>query len=357
MRKKLTIFLLFALLLGLGSGMLLGHRQRSDSERRALTQWPSLTWSGLASGSFESVAQDAAADQFPFRESFRQLKAFSAYRLFGKLENNGFLVTSGTPHVIYKKEQADPGAAKWNLDILSALAGQAQAAGCTVRSALIPTKYHYYPGIRTEDGYGELEAALKAALPESVYCPTQALFTAGDYYNTDPHLRLAGIEKLYAALIPEADEAEATGTYSGFRGAYWGQSAYPLGKGDEEQLCWDESPELENAEVRDLVAGEALGLYDREALDTADPYSFYLYGSRALLEIRNPGSSTDRSLLLFRDSYGSALAPELARTYRSVILVDLRYVSWKQLDQFVTFSGQDVLFLTSALTLASVRYK
>lgn len=357
MQKILTLLLLLALLLGLGGGMLLGRRQRSDSERRTLTQWPAFTWSGLYSGAFESVAQDAAADQFPFRDSFRRLKALSAYRLFQKAENNGFLLTGGAPHAIYKQEAADPKAAGQNLSVLAALNQTALEAGCKTTALLIPTKYHYYPGSRPDDGYSQLETALKEALPGAAYLPVEGLLTTEDYYCTDPHLQMRGVEAVCAALLPGSAAVEEYGSHRGFRGAYWSQCAYPLGPSDEEDLYWDESADLDGASVRDLITGQDLGLYDQAALDTADPYSFFLYGSRAVLEIRNPGAETDRSLILFRDSYGSAIGPELARTYRCVVLVDLRYISWKQLGDYVTFSGQDVLFLTSALTLASTRYK
>ena len=50
---------------------------------------------------------------------------------------------------------------------------------------------------------------------------------------------------------------------------------------------------------------------------------------------------------MFRDSFGSSLAPLLVRDYRTVTLVDLRYLSSQLLDQFIDFHGQDVLFLYS----------
>ena len=53
----------------------------------------------------------------------------------------------------------------------------------------------------------------------------------------------------------------------------------------------------------------------------------------------------DKNLILFRDSYGSSLAPLLASGYRTITLVDLRYLSSDQLDQYIDFEDQDVLFL------------
>ena len=55
--------------------------------------------------------------------------------------------------------------------------------------------------------------------------------------------------------------------------------------------------------------------------------------------------------MLFRDSFGSSLAPLLLSGYRKVTLVDLRYIASSQLERFITFTDQDVLFLYSSLIL------
>jgi hypothetical protein len=71
----------------------------------------------------------------------------------------------------------------------------------------------------------------------------------------------------------------------------------------------------------------------------------------SLLRIDNPNANTDRELIIFRDSFGSAIAPLLAQGYKSVTLVDIRYLSSAMLDRFIDFHGQDVLFLYSTIVL------
>ncbi len=77
----------------------------------------------------------------------------------------------------------------------------------------------------------------------------------------------------------------------------------------------------------------------------------YLSGARALLTIENPEAKTDRELIIFRDSFGSSLAPLLVQGYAKVTLVDIRYLRADMLDQVMDFYGQDVLFLYSTLVL------
>ena len=56
---------------------------------------------------------------------------------------------------------------------------------------------------------------------------------------------------------------------------------------------------------------------------------------------------------MFRDSFGSSLAPLLLEGYARVTLVDIRYISPALLDRFISFADQDVLFLYSTSVLNS----
>ena len=94
-------------------------------------------------------------------------------------------------------------------------------------------------------------------------------------------------------------------------------------------------------------------VYDLQKLSGADPYEVFLSGPQALLTIENPNAATDKELILFRDSFGSSLAPLLIQGYKTVTLVDIRYVSSAMLDRYLDFHGQDVLFAYSTLVLNS----
>lgn len=95
------------------------------------------------------------------------------------------------------------------------------------------------------------------------------------------------------------------------------------------------------------------GVYDWERQDAKDLYEVYLSGPQAVLVIENPNATTDRELILFRDSFGSSLAPLLVQDYAKVTVVDIRYLPSNMLSSFITFEGQDVLFLYSTLILNS----
>lgn len=70
------------------------------------------------------------------------------------------------------------------------------------------------------------------------------------------------------------------------------------------------------------------------------PYVLFLSGSKGLVTVKNLQAPMDKNLILFRDSYGSSLAPLLASGYRTITLVDLRYLSSSQLDQYIDFEDR-----------------
>ena len=90
-------------------------------------------------------------------------------------------------------------------------------------------------------------------------------------------------------------------------------------------------------------------LSDEKSLDA---YDIYLGGARAVLVIDNVSGGSmedDRRLIMFRDSFGSSLAPLLLEQYDEVVLVDLRYISASLIDRYVDFGNADILFAYNTL--------
>lgn len=83
-----------------------------------------------------------------------------------------------------------------------------------------------------------------------------------------------------------------------------------------------------------------------------DPYDLFLAGPQPLITIENPNAKTDKELFLFRDSFGSSLAPLFTSAYAKVTLIDLRYMDSRMIPSLVDFGeNPDVLFMYSAQIL------
>ena len=191
-----------------------------------------------------------------------------------------------------------------------------------------------------------------------------------------------------------------------FKGVYAGQVALPMAP---DSLVYVSTSNIDSASASYLDPKTATmqpgKVYYPEALtDGGDPYDFFLNGPQAVivLETRTTSaseptagepaagdssasgstsgapstsapsssepttdtSSTDepttgtssstnapsgKTLYLFRDSFGSSLAPLFLGAYDRVVLIDMRYIDSRILSNYVTFEpGSDVLFLYSS---------
>ena len=114
-----------------------------------------------------------------------------------------------------------------------------------------------------------------------------------------------------------------------------------------------ESPLLKDCQVYNFENGKYAPVYDMEKVSGKDLYDVYLSGAQSLLRIENPNAASEKELIVFRDSFGSSLVPLLVQDYKTVTLVDIRYLDSRMLGRFLDFNGQDVLFLYSTLVLNS----
>ena len=92
-------------------------------------------------------------------------------------------------------------------------------------------------------------------------------------------------------------------------------------------------------------------MYDQKKAKGRDPYEMYLSGSLSYVTIENPEVTEEKELIIFRDSFGSGIAPLLAEGYSKITLLDVRYISSYTLGSLVDFSDSDVLFLYSTSVL------
>lgn len=353
--KKWTaipVVLLWAVLTVLLWG--LPDREMSEAERRNLTQRPELTAASVMSGRFMTDFEDYTLDQFPARDGFRQVKALFHYYVLGQKDNNGIYLSQG-----YAAKQEYP----LHPESLSYAGKRFQTLYETyltdsrVYMAIVPDKGYYLAeksGQPVMD-YAAMFAWLREALPWAQSIGLTDVLSMEDYYRTDTHWRqerlLPVAERICQTMGnpgPKAEDYTVTALERPFYGVYYGQAALPMAS---ETMYLMESPLLEECTVYDYESGTTGTVYDRTKLDSKDLYDVYLSGARALLTVENPAGTPGKELIVFRDSFASALVPLLVGDYARVTLVDLRYIRMELLEQYLDCSGKDVLLLYSSLIL------
>lgn len=145
-----------------------------------------------------------------------------------------------------------------------------------------------------------------------------------------------------------SDDYEVHTLEGDFYGVYYGQAALPFAP---EEIKYLTGEAINACKVYDWQNGRDIPVYSMEKAGGKDPYEMFLSGSLSLVTIENPLAKEDRRLVIFRDSFGSAIAPLLISGYSEITLADIRYMNPDNLGKFVDFEGCDVLFLYSTLVL------
>lgn len=355
--KSITVTLFFLIwVFGFFIWGLIAHDSDiSLSERRKLQTFPELNLKNLSSGSFMSDFEKYSADQFPFRDSFRRIKSIGEYFLFNQSDSNGIYLYNGYASSLEKEineESLDYAAGRMRLIYESFLKDKAN----DVYLSVIPDKNYFMKksGAPTLD-YEALASKMREKTDFLEYIDIFPYLELSDYYKTDTHWRIEKIAPVADALakalgVSLSMEYEVRDIGTPFYGVFYGQSALPM-PGEKIYYIWNDA--FDSVSVFNMETGGYSPIYDLDRASGSDPYEVYLSGPRSMMVIENPNASTDKELVIIRDSFGSSLAPYLIEAYKKITLLDIRYLPTPMLGRFVDFEGSDVLFIYSAMILNS----
>lgn len=320
----------------------------SFSERRRLISFPNYSLEKLLNGEFVDEFEKYSLDQFIFRDSFRGLKAMGRYYLFNQKDNNNIYVING---IIEKMEyELDEKSVVNAAEKLNEIY-ERYLKGKNVNYAVIPDKSFF---IAAENGYLTINYDRMLEIMEQntrnmKYIDLFSVLSIEDYYNTDIHWRQEKIIKIADLLLNKiGNDTQLSVSYIEhklypFYGSYYGHAALRL---EPDTLYYLTNRIIENAIVFDYQSNTFSKVYDTGLFDGMDPYDVFLSGAKPLITVYNEECKNNKELLLFRDSFGSSIAPLLLEGYSKVTLIDLRYISTDLLADYIDFSqDQDVLFL------------
>lgn len=335
----------------------------SSSERRSLAVKPSANIENILSGKYMRDFENYTLDQFPARDTFRSLKALTAFNVYVKKDNNGlYLDGEQIGKLEYPLKEKSVKNAIEKIDFI--YKKYLESGEHDIYFAIIPDKNYYltegksYPKL----DYKRMEDMMVGSLGYGQYISLFDELDKESYYYTDTHWRQECIgpvaEKLLGKMSMldnydnnqdvEGETYDIVDLSEEFYGVYYGQLGV---KHEADIMRYLKNDIIDSYVVHDYETNKSMDVYDYEKFYSDDPYEFFLGGSKSLITIENSLVETDRELIIFRDSFGSSIAPLLAEKYAKVTLVDIRYISSALLDRFIEFDNQDILFLYSSLVL------
>ncbi|MBQ9757964.1 MAG: hypothetical protein IJW15_06090 [Clostridia bacterium] len=356
--KNITATIVFALVLAALSlaCFLKPETAFSASERRPLAEKPPLSSESVFSGEYMTEFEEYTVDQFPFRETLRSIKALFSTKVFGKADNNGIFTADG--HISKIEYPQNDEMLKLAADRFKFLYDTyMKDKDMNVYLSIVPDKNYF---LAEKNGYLSLDYKkfiedFKESVPYMQYIDIIPLLSLDDYYFTDSHWRQENITDIAQHLAKEMgielpSEYTVNTLENPFHGVYLGQSALPK-KPDTIKYLTSETLDDYTVTYYDNGLPEIRDMYDMEKAAGKDPYEMFLSGTSPLITIENPNAANDKDLILFRDSFGSSIAPLLASGYKKITVVDIRYMQSAFLGNFIEFDNQDVLFLYSTTLL------
>ncbi len=355
----------------------------SALEKRPMAQFPSdATWEELMD--FDRIYTDYVSenpagtpinrfeaftkDQFPLREFFRYIKSHFVFDILNMKENNGYVVENGSIGQLvtdFDDKNIDRSIGR----LVEIYNRYLESSSGNKYVCIVPDKSYYFGtqyGYPTAD-YKEVFDKVQNALPGMEYIDITGELTLEDYYKTDWHWdqkNILGVLELLGDKMGFSEDLSGEYTenmYENYHGGYWDMSGlYPMGN---EDLTYLTNSILDGCTVKDLAENVTTGLYNHDIYN--DPnhgtkYDLFLSagngGWRGIQIIENPNATTDKELIVFRDSFGSSLIPLMAEGYSRIAVVDVRSMHYAMIQGPLMQSGfdfntSDVLFLYSTTTL------
>ena len=369
----ITIVLFLAVIFGYAVAFVVKPDVEETDIERDLQTFPSFNMENVIHGGMATQMDQYFCDQFPLRKDFITLKA-NAEKYSYRAVNNGVLyaevdrgefgdvkffvrtrfnaVGLGADTEFYSKQHVD--------STLTSLKTEIDKVSVPVDVMLPPRAidvigptigYPTYVGDTLNaqaaeilgDNYVDVMDTLRGLMDENMqpYFSTDHHWTpVGSYYAfetwmnswTDHNPQFESYDYVTRKIDFLGTSAKNGNYYD-----YYGEAMETI------HFDRDHRFKIELGQSLDAML-EKVGLYDMDALDTADPYNVYLHGKAKYTRITAPTEERD-TILVVKDSFAHVFVPHLVRYY-DVVMVDIdlstpNEVSTINLSSLVEKTGAD----------------
>lgn len=339
----------------------------SSSEKRYLQKFPDTNVEKVLSGDFGSEFETFFADQFPQRNTWVGLNAYTALAEGNNGASGVYNCKNG--YLINK-----PVSTENNLDKnIGAVADFAKSIDTPTTVMLVPSTGYIVDDVLPtfHDKYNDDEDISKISSTLSKdkigFVDLRERFKSeyknGSqlYYKTDHHWTTKGAYTGYQELCKVLgvtlinDSTLKKDSYPDFYGTTYSSSGFWLTPPDNIEI-WNNPKNSDRNIAVKITEGANIktsgSMYFTDHLKEDDKYPVFIDGNHALTEITNTNAKNG-TILLIKDSFSHSLAPFLAENYSKVVLVDLRYYKESVSELVTTYNPEQVIVLYGIDNLAT----
>lgn len=339
----------------------------SSSEKRYLQKFPDTNVEKVLSGEFGSEFETFFADQFPQRNTWVGINAYTTLAEGNNGASGVYNCKNG--YLINKPVSTDN-----NLDKnVGAVVDFAKTIDAPTTVMLVPSTGYIVDDVLPtfHDKYNDDEdiSRISSTLSKDKigFVDLRERFKSeyknGSqlYYKTDHHWTTKGAYTGYQELCkalgvtPIDDSTLKKDSYPGFYGTTYSSSGFWLTPPDNIEIWSNPNNSSKNISVK-ITEGANIktsgSMYFTDHLKEDDKYPVFIDGNHALTEITNT-KAKNGTILLIKDSFSHSLAPFLAENYSKVVLVDLRYYKESVSDLVSAYNPEQVVVLYGIDNLAT----
>ena len=300
----------------------------SITERRKLEQFPGLALSNIVDGTFMKKFDKYSTDQFYNRDGFRLLKANIDLNIY-KNYHNLYIYNDYIIEQIYPLNDSSVRSLARKINNIK---DTYLDSSNKIYISIIPDKNYF-----VNDGNLKLDYDLLRDNFISKIDGANYIYIFSELELDDNYMNIE-IDDKYI----EEEIIDFEGTYA---------SRIPNNKKIKDTIKIIKNKDINTAYGYNYLTNSYSSIYDMSKIDSLDKYDIYLSGSVPIITITNNNSNNDKELIMFRDSFGSSLAPLLVSGYKKITLIDTRYVNPRILNNYIDFIDKDILFIYSTLLI------
>lgn len=361
--KLITIFIFAGIIMtGFVSGLVMKDRTYSENEKRYLATKPKISVETVLNGKFMENYENYVSDQFIERDTFITLRTATEIAL-GKKDINGvYLAKNGYLIEMHEEGTIDKKLAKKNedrmIDFINQLKNNSNIE--TARVMIVPTAVNIlkdylkgnadtfdqdevidYMKNGVGDSFVDVRGTLREHAKEYIYYKTDHHWTTlGAYYAYKQWCQSVGMNPLWEK------DFQVNEVTDDFEGTLYSKINYSFSKDTITQ--YKVNDDYKFSVIYNMGKDKKDTLYNEEALNTKDQYTYFLNGNNALVDIES-NVANDRTLLIIKDSYAHCFAPFAACHYNRVVMIDLRYLKKPVSKIIEEYNITDVLVLYNAI--------
>ena len=335
----------------------------SAEENRLLQTMPKLSISSIFSGRFETKAESYAADQFMLRNMFIKIKSSFDTSLGSTESNNVFMCKDN--YLMENISKADAKKMENNYNSLAKL--KQLYPNINMDFMLVPNAANIMSDklplfAVTEDQNKQMDDFFKKIQSIGINpVDVRATFKKNKekielYYHTDHHWTTDGAYLAYQDFAKKNKlnsniKYDALAVKNDFRGTLASKSGFTNGLNDMIKIYLPkEGQNYKNSVIFYSDTKEkTTEFYKLNNLKKKDTYTVFGGSNHPIYSIKTPVSS-QRKLLLIKDSYANSFIPFLSQDYREIIVIDPRYF-FDDISEIIKANGiTDILFLYNTNT-------